>query len=68
MGVYTVIVRRNEEIREVWMSHFEKVMNESMGGRAEVNTMGIKVHKEQPQTQGRLEQSEIGGNKEIEVR
>jgi len=54
-----VIVRRNEEIREVWKSHFEKVMNESMGGRAEVNTMGIKVHKERPQTQGRLERSEI---------
>ncbi len=30
-----------------------------MGGRAEVNTMGIKVHKERPQTQGRLEWSEI---------
>ena len=54
-----VIVRRNEEIREVWKSHFEKVMNESMGGRAEVNTMGIKVHKERPQTRGRLERSEI---------
>ena len=45
-----VIVRRNEEIREVFKSHFEKVMNESMGERAEVNSMGIKVHKEQPQT------------------
>ncbi len=54
-----VIVRRNEEIREVWKSHFEKVMNESMGGRAEVTTMGIKIHEERPHTQGRLKQSEV---------
>lgn len=33
-----VVVRRNEEIREVWKSHFEKVMNESMGGIEEVTT------------------------------
>ncbi len=33
-----VTVRKNEEIKEVWKSHFEKVMNESMGGRAEVTT------------------------------
>ncbi len=52
-------LRRNEEIREVWKSHFEKVMNESMGGRAEVNTVGIKIHEERPHTQRRLEQSEI---------
>ncbi len=54
-----VIVRRNEEIREVWKSHFEMVMNESMGGRAEVTTRGINIYKEQPQTQGRMERSEI---------
>ncbi len=53
------IVRRNEDIREVWKSHFEKVMKESMGGRAEVTTMGIKVHEERPQTQGKLERSGI---------
>ncbi len=34
-------------------------MNESMEGRAEVTTRGIKMHKEQPHTQGRLERSEI---------
>ncbi len=38
-------MRRNEEIREVWKSHFQKVMNESMGGRAKVTTRGIKIHK-----------------------
>ncbi len=54
-----VIVRRNEEIREVWKSHFEKVMNEGMGGRAEVTTMGIKIHEEWPHAQGILERSEI---------
>ncbi len=54
-----ITVRRNEEIREVWKSHSEKVMNESMGGRAEVTTMGIKIHEERPHTQGRLEWSEI---------
>ncbi len=41
-----VIVRRNEEIREVWKSHFEKVMNKSMGGRAAVTTMVIKIHED----------------------
>ncbi len=51
-----VMVRRNEETREVWNSHFEKGMNESMGGRAKGTTRGLKMHKEQPQTQGRLEQ------------
>ncbi len=50
---------RNEEIREVWKSHFEKVMNESMGGRVEVTTTGIKTHEERPHTQGRLEWGEI---------
>ncbi len=40
-----VIVRRNEEIREVWKSHFEKVINESLGGRAEVTTRGKKCTK-----------------------
>ncbi len=40
------IVGRIEEVREVWKSHFEKVMNESMGGRAEVNNMGIRIHEE----------------------
>ncbi len=54
-----VIVGKNEEIREVWKSHVEKVMNESMGGRAEVTTMGIKIHEEQPHAQGRLERGEI---------
>ncbi len=54
-----VIVRRSEEIREVWKSHFEKVMNDSMGGRAEVTTRGIKMHIEKPHTQGRLERSKI---------
>ncbi len=35
-----VIVGKNvEEMREVWKSHFEKVMNDSMGGRAEVTTI-----------------------------
>ncbi len=41
-----VIVGKNEEIREVWKNHFEKVMNECMGGRAEVTAMGIKIHGE----------------------
>ncbi len=45
-------------MREVWKSHFQKVMNESMGGRAEVTTRGIKMNKDKPHTQGRLEQSE----------
>ncbi len=54
-----VTVRRNEEVREVWKNHFEKVMNEGMGGRAEVTTMGIKIHDERPHTQGTLERSEI---------
>ncbi len=54
-----VIVGKNEEIREVWKGHFEKVMNESMGGRAEVTTMGIKIHEERPHTQERLERGEI---------
>ncbi len=56
-----VIVRRNGEVREVWKNHFEKVMNVGMGGRAEVTTMGIKIHDERPHTQGRLERSEIMG-------
>ncbi len=54
-----VIVGKNEEIREVWKSNFEKVINESMRGRAEVTTMGIKMHEEWPHTQGRLERGEI---------
>ncbi len=54
-----VTVGKNEEIREVWKSHFEKVMNENMGGRAEVTTMGIKIHEERPHAQGRLERGEI---------
>ncbi len=53
------IVGKNEEIREVWKSHFKNVMNESMGGRAEVTTMGIKIHDERPHAQGRLDQGEI---------
>ncbi len=52
-------MKRNEEIREVWKNHFEKVIIEGMGGRAEVTTMVIKIHDEQPHTQGRLEWSEI---------
>ncbi len=54
-----VIVGKNKEIREVWKSPFEKAMNESTGGRAEVTTMGIKIHEEQPHTQGRLERGDI---------
>ncbi len=54
-----VIVRRNEEIREVWKNHFEKVVNEGVGGRAEVTAMGIKIHDERPHTQGRLDRNEI---------
>ncbi len=54
-----VIVGKNEEIRKVWKSHFERMMNESMGGRAEVTTMGIKIHEERPHAQGRLEWGEI---------
>ncbi len=54
-----IIVGKNEEIREVWKSHFEKVMNESMGGRAEVTAVGMLIRGERPHTQGRLERSEI---------
>ncbi len=54
-----VIVRRNEEIREVWKIHFEEMMNESMGGRAEVTTMGIKINEEWPHAQGRVVRGEI---------
>ncbi len=54
-----VIVEKNEEIREVQKSRFEKVMNESMGGRAEVTTVGVGIHGEWPHTQGRLERSEV---------
>ncbi len=50
---------KNEEMREVWKSHFEKVMNESMGGRAEVTAVGMSICGERPRTQGRLEQSEV---------
>ncbi len=35
------------------------MINEGVGGRAEVITMGIKIHDERPHTQGRLERSEI---------
>ncbi len=55
-----IIVRRNEGVREVWKNHFENVMNEGMGGRAEVTTMGIKIHDERPHTQGRLERKYKG--------
>ncbi len=58
-----VIVRRNEEVREVWKNNFEMVMNEGMRGRAKVTTMGIKIHDERPHTQGKLERSEIMGAK-----
>ncbi len=54
-----VIVGKNEEMREVWKSHFEKVMNESLGGRAEVTAVGMLIREERPHTQGRLEQTEV---------
>ncbi len=40
-------------------SHYEKVMNASMGGRAEATSMGIKIHEEQLHPQGKSEQGEI---------
>ncbi len=52
-------MRKNDEIREVWNRHFEKVMKESMGGRAEVTTMRLKMYEVRPHTQGRLKQDEI---------
>ncbi len=48
-----------EEMREVWKNHFEKVMNESLGGRAEVTSVGMLIRGDWPHTQGRLEQSEV---------
>ncbi len=44
-------------------------MNESMGGRAEINSMKIRYHEERPHTQGKSEHGEVlRGNTEIECR
>lgn len=48
-----VLFRRDEEIREVWMTHFESMMIESMGGRAKVINMEVKIKVGKPYPQGR---------------